>query len=185
MHQNSSAHVARRRHLDAAAVLAHGSPQTPIGVWSRWTKLILLILVHLLPENVFYCIYGRFTDPHQKDFSNFLYSAVYADFSAKFFFHEIFSNAFLGNFCRGYWPINFKGGGAPLFCHPSRLALRPTGIFNVTKFLKESAHAYLPYFKLERNWLYYKNIQRGQKSYQAVRAYLPYFSLKRNHGKKS
>ena len=32
VHQNSSAHVARRRHLEAAAVLAHGSPQTPIGV---------------------------------------------------------------------------------------------------------------------------------------------------------
>ena len=31
VHQNSSAHVVRRGHLDAAAVLAHGSPQRPIG----------------------------------------------------------------------------------------------------------------------------------------------------------
>ena len=31
LHQNSSAHVARSGHLDAAAVLAHGSPQRQIG----------------------------------------------------------------------------------------------------------------------------------------------------------
>ena len=35
VHQNSSAHVVRRGHLDAAAVLAHGSPQRPIGLCSR------------------------------------------------------------------------------------------------------------------------------------------------------
>ena len=35
VHQNSSAHVVRRGHLDAAAVLAHGSPQMPIGLCSR------------------------------------------------------------------------------------------------------------------------------------------------------
>ena len=31
VHQNSSAHVVRSGHLDAAAVLAHGCPQRPIG----------------------------------------------------------------------------------------------------------------------------------------------------------
>ena len=31
VHQNNSTHVVRRGHLDAAAVLAHGSPQRPIG----------------------------------------------------------------------------------------------------------------------------------------------------------
>ena len=42
--QNSSAHVAHSGHLDAAAVLAHDSPQTLIGLWSRWTKLYELAI---------------------------------------------------------------------------------------------------------------------------------------------
>ena len=39
LYQNSSAHVVRSGHLDAAAVLAHGSPQRPIGLCSKRTKL--------------------------------------------------------------------------------------------------------------------------------------------------
>ena len=39
VHQNSSAHVARRRHLEAAPFLAHGSPQPSIRAALRWTKL--------------------------------------------------------------------------------------------------------------------------------------------------
>ena len=40
VHQNSSAHVARSGHLDAAAVLAHGSPQRPIGRCSQMNEAL-------------------------------------------------------------------------------------------------------------------------------------------------
>ena len=39
--------VVRRGHLDAAAVLAHGSPQRPIGWRHRWTKLKCFPIRHL------------------------------------------------------------------------------------------------------------------------------------------
>ena len=48
MHQNSSANVARRGHLDAAVVLAHGSSQRPIGRWSRWTELYIALKYFLI-----------------------------------------------------------------------------------------------------------------------------------------